>query len=253
MLSAIRKRMTYANVAVTLALVFAMSGGAYAAGRYVITSTKQISPKVLKSLQGKAGASGANGASGATGPAGPAGPTGSTGPAGPTGAQGPQGVKGEMGPAGPAGQTGFTETLPSEKSEGGVWSANHTATAAGQIAFASISFNIPLAQAPEAAKTTNFIGLEEGEGEAKENTAAIPSHCKGTVADPVAMPGNLCVFAHFLVNSSVGAISSGLFINPQAGPGASASGAGPDGAVFGFTSEAAGPAVAVGDWVVTAE
>jgi hypothetical protein len=34
-----------------LALVFAMSGGAYAASRYVITSTKQISLEVLESLK----------------------------------------------------------------------------------------------------------------------------------------------------------------------------------------------------------
>jgi hypothetical protein len=52
MFSTIRKRITYANVALTLTLVFAMSGGAYAAGKYLITSTKQISPKVLASLKG---------------------------------------------------------------------------------------------------------------------------------------------------------------------------------------------------------
>lgn len=40
MIGFIRKRLSYANVAVTLALVFAMSGGAYAASRFVITSTK---------------------------------------------------------------------------------------------------------------------------------------------------------------------------------------------------------------------
>jgi hypothetical protein len=32
--------MSYANVAATMALVFAMTGGAYAAKKYVITSTK---------------------------------------------------------------------------------------------------------------------------------------------------------------------------------------------------------------------
>lgn len=42
-----RGRLTYANVVASLALVFAMSGGVYAASKYVITSTKQISPKVL--------------------------------------------------------------------------------------------------------------------------------------------------------------------------------------------------------------
>jgi hypothetical protein len=55
MLSRLGKRFSYANVAVTLALVFAMTGGAYAAKKYVITSTKQISPKVLKELKGVSG------------------------------------------------------------------------------------------------------------------------------------------------------------------------------------------------------
>lgn len=79
MLSKIRSRLTYANVTATLALVFAMSGGAIAASHYIITSKKQISPKVLKSLKGKTGKAGAPGA------AGPAGPAGAAGPAGPAG------------------------------------------------------------------------------------------------------------------------------------------------------------------------
>src|ERR1700684_1973377 len=83
MLSALRSRVTYANVTATLALLFAMTGGAYAAKAYLITSTKQIKPSVLKSLQGKAGAKGANGAPGATGPAGPGGPAGAGTPRSP--------------------------------------------------------------------------------------------------------------------------------------------------------------------------
>jgi hypothetical protein len=51
MFSRIRRRIAHPNVVVTLALVLAMSGGAYAASRYIITSTKQISPKVLKALK----------------------------------------------------------------------------------------------------------------------------------------------------------------------------------------------------------
>ena len=65
-----RKRLTYANVTATLALVFAMSGGALAASHYLINSTKQINPKVLKKLAGKTGAPGKTGPSGAPGPAG---------------------------------------------------------------------------------------------------------------------------------------------------------------------------------------
>ena len=50
MFSRIRRRATYANVVATLALVFAMSGGALAAARYIITSTKQIKPSVLTAI-----------------------------------------------------------------------------------------------------------------------------------------------------------------------------------------------------------
>ena len=56
------KRINYGNVAATLALVFAMSGGAVAATgvvssnarparHYVITSITQISPRVLRELR----------------------------------------------------------------------------------------------------------------------------------------------------------------------------------------------------------
>jgi hypothetical protein len=77
--SALRSRLTYANVVATLALVFAMSGGALAATHYLITSTKQISPKVLKKLEGREGAAGAAGKEGAAGKAGGNGANGSNG------------------------------------------------------------------------------------------------------------------------------------------------------------------------------
>src|SRR5271163_1171599 len=94
-----RKRLSYANVTATLALVFAMSGGAMAANHYLITSTKQINPKVLKKLTGKPGTNGTAGATGATGPTGPA---GSPGAAGAKGEKGETGLKGEKGEPGPA-------------------------------------------------------------------------------------------------------------------------------------------------------
>jgi hypothetical protein len=84
-----RRHLSYANVAATLALVFAMSGGALAAKHYLIESTSQISPKVLKKLKGRAGASGRTGASGPAGPAGAAGAPGKDGAAGKDGARGP--------------------------------------------------------------------------------------------------------------------------------------------------------------------
>lgn len=82
----IRKRLTYANVVATLALLFAMSGGALAASKYLISSTKQISPKVIKQLKGNTGPAGNTGPSGATGKEGAVGKEGKEGKAGAPGA-----------------------------------------------------------------------------------------------------------------------------------------------------------------------
>jgi hypothetical protein len=113
------------NVAMTLALVFAMSGGAYAAGKYLITSTKQISPKVLKGLKGKPGAAGSQGAQGIAGPAGAQGPEGKPGTVGKDGAPGIPGKDGAAGTPGKDGKDGSPwtagGTLPSGKSLIGEW------------------------------------------------------------------------------------------------------------------------------------
>jgi hypothetical protein len=90
-----RRRLSYANVTATLALVFAMSGGALAANHYLIESTKQIKPSVLKKLKGARGAKGANGTVGTIGPAGAAGAAGKEGPQGKEGKTGKEGPEGE--------------------------------------------------------------------------------------------------------------------------------------------------------------
>ncbi len=94
MFGKMRSRVTPSTVIATLALVFAITGGAYAAKRYLITSKAQISPKVLEQLQAKAGATGPTGP---TGPAGLAGARGETGPAGEKGAAGSPGANGKDG------------------------------------------------------------------------------------------------------------------------------------------------------------
>jgi hypothetical protein len=83
-----------AMVVAVLALVVAMGGTAAAATHYLLSSTKQISPKVLKQLKGNKGATGNTGAAGAQGPAGAQGATGAQGP------QGNQGIQGNQGPRG---------------------------------------------------------------------------------------------------------------------------------------------------------
>ena len=123
-----RSRLTYANVASTAALVFAMSGlavaaapgsggvihgcyakhggslrvvglGAKCAGSEHAISWNQQGPRGPQGARGAAGQSGAagkNGANGANGTNGATGPSGSTGPSGPTG---PTGATGPTGPS----------------------------------------------------------------------------------------------------------------------------------------------------------
>ena len=66
-----------------LALFFAMGSSAVAAHHYLITSTKQIKPSVLKQLKGAKGPRGAQGAKGDQGSVGAQGAKGDQGPAGP--------------------------------------------------------------------------------------------------------------------------------------------------------------------------
>jgi hypothetical protein len=85
-------------------LVFALGGTSYAASTYLITSTNQIAPSVLKNLKGDRGPRGYVGATGAQGSAGL---TGGTGPIGLTGALGAPGALGTPGATGATGATGI--------------------------------------------------------------------------------------------------------------------------------------------------
>ncbi len=67
------------NLVAWLALFVALGGTSLAASHYVINSTKQINPKVIKKLKGNHGARGATGLTGPTGPRGPQGAAGTPG------------------------------------------------------------------------------------------------------------------------------------------------------------------------------
>jgi hypothetical protein len=121
----LRGHITFANVAATLALVLAMSGGALAASRYLLNSTRQINPKVLRQLRGRTG------------------PRGSLGPEGPEGPLGPQGQRGPEGKQGPEGVS-VLSPLPANASESGVFGM--APAAAGQFA-QSVSFGPGLREA----------------------------------------------------------------------------------------------------------
>jgi hypothetical protein len=225
--SALRSHLTYANVVATLALVFAMSGGALAASHYLITSTKQISPKVLKLLKGKDGETGAKGAAGPAGPAGPAGKEGAAGKS-ERDEKGERGEKGEQGTPGTTGKSvtsvdvkvGETEceklggseftvgdsktyacngregspwtvggTLPPGQMETGVW--NVPKSAEGPT-YALMSFPIPLTTTLAGESKIHFINEKGEEVHLAGNGPSI--ECKGTYKAPTAEPGNLCIY-----------------------------------------------------------
>ena len=267
MFSFIGKRFTYANVAMTLALVFAMSGGAYAASKYLITSTKQIKPSVLKQLQGKAGAAGKQGPAGPVGPAGAPGAKGENGAAGTGGTAGANGVnvaskeltKSESS-CKKEGGTEFTvaegkKTTACNGKEGSPWTANGTLpkgssergqwVLAGKAAgerFTSISFPIPLA-APLTRQKAHVIGVEEGSGEAKPAAAITNGECTGNYENPGAKSENLCVFTSTLVAGK-----------PEVELGDAESvdfGAGASGAVLGEASGTEATYLYQGSWIVT--
>jgi hypothetical protein len=229
MLSKLTKHFTFANIALTAMLVFAMTGGAYAASKYLITSTKQISPKVLKQLQGKRGATGVAGVQGPTGAQGSVGPAGAKGETGAAGSNGTSvqattfvGAKGTCtvggvevksvsptvnicdGKEGKEGKGGSpwtaNGTLPVGSSETGQWSMIAKVPPGGggtADAAASISFTIPLAKALDETHV-HLIGLEEGEGEPQ---AKLPAGCTGNYTKPGAASGNLCVFTQDYMNA----------------------------------------------------
>ncbi|HEV7586119.1 MAG TPA: hypothetical protein VGO14_10100 [Solirubrobacteraceae bacterium] len=160
-----------------IALIVALGGSAVAAG-YVITSTNQIAPSVLKKLKGNRGAKGAQGKIGATGAQGAAGPQGATGA---PGAQGVQGVQGVPGP--------FPGVLPAGKTLRGTFAVRGTAVNAGEESIGAISFGFTLASAP----TPHYIDFG----------AVPPAECPGTAAAPQATAGNLCIYESAVANSTV--------------------------------------------------
>ncbi len=228
-MSSLRKRLNYSNVVATLALVFAMSGGALAASKYLITSTKQIKPSVLSSLKAKAGPTGAPGAAGPQGPAGGQGPQG---PAGGPGAKGENGVgvtstevskasstcarqggaeltsvsgkttvcNGKEGKQGEPWTVGGT--LPSGKTETGTWSFGPYTDPGGVADVAVASFPIPLAKALGEGHA-HYINPEGMEVNAADEDVA-PTECGSGIgpgvnaSNPQAKPGNLCIYAAVL-------------------------------------------------------
>jgi hypothetical protein len=217
-----RRRLSYANVAATLALVFSMSGGALAAKHYLINSTKEINPKVLGKLKGNIGPRGLSGQQG------PQGLQGAQGPQGPPGALGPQGAPGAKGEPG---QSALTP-LQSGQTERGVIGM---ATVVGDMESEASAFDSAFASLPIPAPVAidNFHVFVAG--------VTDKGACTGSYASPTAPGGYVCIYVNFIIQATglVGFV-----------PGAESTPYG-----FGLAWDAAGKGTSSdvqGDWAYTA-
>jgi hypothetical protein len=223
-----------------VALIAALAGGAYAASGGLTAKQKKEVKKIAKQFAGKPGAPGA------TGPAGPKGDQGPKGDTGPEGKQGAPGTNGTNGTNGTDGEDGACSEenpickLPSEATEAGAWALGRNAGAAGQLV--DISFNLTLEEAP-VVHVINKVGKEIVLGAGLEEIDQ-PA-CPGTVEQPEAAPGTLCLYT---------AEEEQIGYSNIDDPGTSLveTASYKTGAVVPFAPSGAG-AVAYGTWAVTAE
>jgi hypothetical protein len=214
MFSKLRERFGTAGLIVAIvALVLALTGGAFAATGGLNAKQKKEVKKIAKGFQGTGpagptgpagtnGKDGTSGEKGATGAEGPKGATGATGPTGATGATGPTGATGATGPTGATGATGATGspwtaggTLPSSATETGSWGGRFNFTEEPEPGVkkgkfdTAVSFNIPLA-AELASTNVKAISKTGVVGPECDNGVGIAA----SVTNPEADPGFLCVF-----------------------------------------------------------
>jgi hypothetical protein len=284
MFQRIRKHLTPSTAIAFMALVFALTGGAFAASSHgggssggshatLTGSASKAKPKAKAGPRGPAGPKGAPGTPGAPGAPGAKGETGAAGATGATGVgtQGGAGNEGKEGKEGPAGTSVTNTTLAKGKGgceEGGaefkVGSGAATHACSGKTGYTE---TLPAGKTETGAWATNgpekaemrvpisfTIPVEGEEAITKvhylEPDAKLPGECEGTVQKPEAAPGVLCVYSgeiNFGVQEvTVGTVSNG-FEKPVGGPGVVLDVVLKSGIGTGQSSGAAG-----GSWAVTA-
>lgn len=200
-------------VIAVIALVFAMAGGAYAAGGGLSGKQKKEVEKIAKKVskpgpagkQGPAGPAGPAGAAGAKGDAGAKGEKGEKGDKGDKGEKGERGEKGEEGPEGPEGAEGSPwpggGILASKATEVGSWGTLVEATG---LAITPLTFSIQLPGPIDETKVHVIEGTPN-------------ANCPGSSKEPKALPGHLCVY----VGLKEGGVTSIAVQDPAFGDGGS--------------------------------
>ncbi|HET9162087.1 MAG TPA: hypothetical protein VFN89_01410 [Solirubrobacterales bacterium] len=191
MVSRLREQFsTTALILSIIALVAALSGGAYAAqasrhskkSHVIITKLNQIKPSVQKQLKGNVGPAGPQGPKGDNGSNGSNGAKGDAGPTGPPGPEGPEGEEGEEGSPWTAGGT-----LPVGSTETGSYTFTIDSIGNGR---AAISFPIPLTGELDSAHTI----INPSSGAANANCENAAHAGAASASNPEAKSGFLCVF-----------------------------------------------------------
>jgi len=169
------RRPSPTTIIAVLALFFALGGTAIAAHHYLITSTKQIKPSVLKKLKGKAGKNGTNGTNGTNGK---------------------NGTNGAPGAAGAA--NGYTDQYPGPGAyivlEGTPWVVSLLSLPAGKY-MVQADVHLEQSSAPGATVTCDLAGantpdesvsdIGEGAGEVKHADLALSAPLTLTSAGAV--------------------------------------------------------------------
>ena len=198
------------------------NAGAALAKKYSKVFSKRFSAAFSKrfAVPGPAGPQGAKGDKGDSGS------NGADGAAGPAGEKGEAGVKGEKGDQGEPGETGEKgepwapdNQLPVGATETGTYAAvlvNSLET--NTLLTVPLSFQVQLAAALGAGEV-HYVTKEKQENE------EVPAECtvegvEGSVAEPLAGAGQLCVYA-----ASAAAVVFAGIVEPGAGPGAGVAGA----------------------------
>jgi hypothetical protein len=172
MISHIQQKLGTAGLIIAvIALVAALAGTAFAAAGLTGKEKKEVK-KIAKKFAGKPG------------PAGPQGATGPQGAPGKDGAVGPQGAPGEDGQDGEDGVCSVSVpncVLPPGATLTGTWAADSNE----EYQFVNGSFLMRLATTPHKnvlpADTTSWTQQQE-------------ENCPGTVSDPDAAPGQVCIY-----------------------------------------------------------